>query len=147
MEWEINSDEFWCCSYENLSLPRHTPKRIARGPLMVGRKKTSVTGTRRFERKNYSTVKHSNVRQSASEARCEIDNPAKSNHESETDASRSQPPSSILAVQKSKKTPKRVRFDEDSEWIDISDDNVLDCFMEEEDEGIYMIDEDEYILL
>jgi hypothetical protein len=138
MEWKINSDEFWCCSYENLLLPRHTPKRIARGSLMVGRKKTSVTGTRRFERKNYTTMKHSNVRQSASEVRCKVDNPAKSNHESETDASRSQPPSSILAVQKSKKTPKRVRFDEDSEWIDISDDDVLDCSMEEEDEYILL---------
>ncbi len=52
------------------------------------------------------------------------------------------------AIRKAKKS-KHVRFDEDSEWIEISDDDVPGRLEEqdEEDDVIFAIEEDEYILI
>lgn len=48
--------------------------------------------------------------------------------------------------QGARERPKQVRFDEDSEWIDISENDILDELVEAE-RWLSDGDEDEYILL
>lgn len=112
-------------------------KKKARGSQSVGRKNTSVTGTRKLTRKNPGTEERcSNV---------EVDHPAGSNGDIESQGEGSQP----SALWHARKQRKQVRFNEDSEWIDIDDgDNLLENMEGEEDKGgLFPIDEDEYILL
>jgi hypothetical protein len=126
-----------CCSYENLLLPRHTPKKNSRGSPKVGRQKTSVTGIRIFKRKNTVTETASSVRQD------EVNQASKSTCSGGEKFGYTQPSISAPTASKSQK---HVRFDEDSEWMDISDEEVLDFLEGEEDSGIFMLD-DEYVLL
>jgi hypothetical protein len=44
------------------------------------------------------------------------------------------------------KSPNHVRFDEDSEWINISGEGVLNVLGREEDSGILMLDDD-YVVI
>lgn len=126
-----------CCSYENLLLPRHTPKKESRGSPNVGRKRTLITGTRIFKRKNTATEKALSMRQD------------EDNQTSESTCSRggkfeyTQP---SISAPTASKSPKHVQFDEDSEWINISDEEVLDFLEREEDSGIFMLGDD-YVVI
>ena len=107
----------------------------------MGRKKSSVNGLRGSRRENQKISKVPKLRQDLNQA-SQSNNDRKSEKNFET----SQDSEPTLAVQ----TPKRrkhVRFDEDSEWIDISGYEASNYSTEEGHGDIFTIDEDEYILL
>ncbi len=136
-------------SYEHLLLPRRVPKKSARGSLSVGRKRTSVTGTRKLKRNDSAIFKESSSEQYPSILRYEAIQRLEPNHQSS-----SEPPSQSAAPGKPTREPRKyVRFDEDSDWVDVYDQDIPDRYQEEQDE-IYVtmanyvtMNGDEYILL
>ncbi len=133
-------------SCEHLLLPRRIPKKSARGSPRVGRKRTSLTGTRKLKRNSSAIFKESSSKQDAPTLGCggQISD---SNHDRGHGSENTQLSSPAILGKATRKLLKHVRFDEDSDWIDISDEIVLDRYQEEEC-GIYCtIDADEYILL
>jgi hypothetical protein len=133
-------------SYEHLLLPRKTTKKMARGSLKVGRKRTSVTGTRKLKRNDSATFKESSLEQDAPTWGCGVQM-SESNHDRGNGLENSQISNPATLGKSTRKPLKRVRFDEDSDWIDICDEGVPDRFEEEECGTYCTADEDEYILL
>lgn len=133
-------------SYEHLLLPRRTSKRMARGSLRVGRKRMSVTGTRKLKRNDSAMSKESSSKQNAPTLGCggQI---SESNHDRGNGSENSQFLNTAILGKPARKPVKHVRFDEDSDWIDICNEDVPDQY-EEEECGIFCtMGEDEYILL
>ncbi|KAE9373200.1 hypothetical protein N431DRAFT_465497 [Stipitochalara longipes BDJ] len=123
-------------SYKNLLLPKRKPKKDERGTGNIGRRKTLANGLRGLG-KEETRVNIATSRNSASESKRKFDQPVDSGHCHD---------SAAQVSQKSRKTLKQVRFDEDSEWIDISKDDVPEVLVEPE-WWIFSMHEDEYILL
>jgi hypothetical protein len=133
-------------SCERLLLPRRIPKKSARGSPRVGRKTTSLTGTRKLKRNSSAIFKESSSKQDAPTLGCGGQK-SESKHDRGHGSENSQFSNPATLGIPTRKPPKHVRFDEDSDWTDICDDGVPYGY-EEEECGIYcMMDEDEYILL
>ena len=111
-------------------------KKEARGAGQIGRRKTSATGLRVLGRREIRG-KRVILRNGGGDLGHNIDQGVESGPCLEDCAQVSQ---------KSRKTPKQVRFNEESEWIDISDEDVPDMFVETERWPCEK-DEDEYILI
>jgi hypothetical protein len=122
--------------YENLLLPKRVMKKEARGAGQVGRKKTSATGLRILGRREIRG-KSANLSNGGGDLRHDVGQGAELGYCLENFAQVSQ---------KSRKTPKQVRFDEESEWIDISDDDIPDTMVDPERWPCER-DKDEFILI
>jgi hypothetical protein len=133
-------------SCERLLLPRRIPKKSARGSLRVGRKRTSFTGTRKLKRNDSAIFKEPCSKQDAPLLACggQI---SESNHDRGNGSESTQFSNPAILGKPTRKPPKQVRFEEDSDWIDICDEGVLDRYEEEECGSYCRMDEDEYILL
>jgi hypothetical protein len=125
-----------CSSYENLLLPKTVEKKKARGSHSVGRYRTSVTGTRNLKKRE--TIVLGGVLGQP----CKAIHDETSNHERDMEGH-----SQALISTQARKPKKHVRFDDDSEWIDLSDDDSVNGAGREEDKSVSVIEEDEYILL
>ena len=130
----------------HLLLPRRIPKKSARGSLRVGRKRTSLTGTRNLKRNDSAIFKESSSKQDVPLLGCggQI---SESNHDRGQGSENSQFSNPATLGTPTRKPPKHVRFDEDSDWIYIYGEGVRDVYEEEECGICCTMDEDEYILL
>jgi hypothetical protein len=133
-------------SCEHLLLPRRIPKKSARGSLRVGRKRTSLTGTRKLKRNDSAIFKESSSKQDAPTLGC-VGQISISNHDRGHVSENTQFSNPAIPGKPTRKPPKHVRFDEDSDWIDICDEGVPERYEEEECVIYCTMDEDEYILL
>jgi hypothetical protein len=116
---------------------------MLRGASKVGRNRNLVIGSKKRKRNDFAVLKEANSKQDASTSRCESTQRLESSQQRE-----SEPRLKSAAPDKLTRKPlKHARFDEDSDWIDVSDEDIPNRYQEEQDGIYFTIDGDEYVIL